>query len=158
MFRDLYSIMVHGETAVGKFSVRGYETDIAVAGFLENPIFGKGKISPKWFTGGFHTFHGYFYPTDVGLIGTLFLFGIIGTILIYSQFIFVAYYFLRIKHKNSIFLQICLYYLLILFIDSISNGYLYLYSAHTLTIVGIVYYYYIREQRASSLLPTRDPI
>ncbi|MEM7163016.1 MAG: O-antigen ligase family protein [Bacteroidota bacterium] len=147
MFEDiLYALSGESNPNVG-MSVRIYETAIANTYVQENPLLGNGKISNYFMEGGFNALFYFFYPTDIGLIGSVFTYGIPGTILLYSQFIFVVYWIRKIKYfKENVFFLATSYYLLILFIDSMSNGYLTLFSSQSISTVAIIFMFYMYDK------------
>lgn len=131
-----------------KVSIRLYELDIALEGIKNNPIQGNGKVSKRWVEGGFNFFHRFFYPSDLGFIGQIFLYGYIGAFVIYSQFLFALYHILKIKRiRKNIFLVTLKFYLLALFLDSLTNGYLTNYAAHAMTVVILIFFFYQQDKQ-----------
>jgi hypothetical protein len=66
------------------------ETIFALQGIAKHPILGNGVLSNQW-QGGAQLQQGeYFYWVDVGSIGVLYVFGILGLILYGSQYWFVV--------------------------------------------------------------------
>lgn len=149
MFGDVFkTITGQANQNLQKVSIRLYELDIALEGIRENPIQGNGKVSKRWVEGGFNFFHKFFYPSDLGFIGQIFLYGYIGAFLIYSQFLFALYHIFKIKTiKKNIFLVTLKFYLLALFLDSLTNGYLTNYAAHAMTVVILIYFFYQKDRQ-----------
>ena len=147
MFEDImYALSGESNPNVG-MSVRIYETAIAKTYVEQNPILGNGKISNYFMEGGFNALFHFFYPTDIGIIGSVFTYGIPGTIVLYSQFIFVVYWIRKVKYfKDNVFFTATSYYLFILFIDSMSNGYLTLFSSQSITTVAIIFIFYMYDK------------
>jgi hypothetical protein len=50
-------------------------------------FWGAGKLSQHW-NEGLKSIFGYFYPTDIGIIGAIFTYGIFGVILMSFQLFF----------------------------------------------------------------------
>lgn len=150
MFQDMFATLTGNEVEVGKESVRVYEMYVA-SKFLNDPmtwIFGCGKISQNWVEGGFNHFYGYFYPSDLGLIGMVFMFGVPGTLLFYGQYGMAAFYIARTKFfKGDVFYLALVFYLLTLFLDGLTNAYLMTYAAQTMIVVALLYYYYQEDQK-----------
>lgn len=147
MFEDLaYAIQGKSNPNVG-MSVRIYETAIANTYVEQNPFLGNGKISNYFLEGGFNYLFFYFYPTDIGLIGSVFTYGIPGTLVLYSQFIFAFVWILRVKYfKNNTFFLAATFYLVILLADSLSNGYLTLFASQSISTVAIIFLFYIYDK------------
>lgn len=62
------------------------ETALAVPYVKEHWIFGNGDISERWSDGYAGVMHGYFYPSDIGVLGVVFVYGAFGLLLFFSQF------------------------------------------------------------------------
>jgi hypothetical protein len=90
-FQDAFTVVFTGETvedasATGRIG----ETIFALQGIAKHPILGNGVLSNQW-QGGAQLQQGeYFYWVDVGSIGVLYVFGILGLILYGSQYWFVV--------------------------------------------------------------------
>ncbi|NND77510.1 MAG: O-antigen ligase family protein [Flavobacteriales bacterium] len=143
MFENM-AYVLSGQTnpEVG-FSVRFYEADIANKYIEKNPFLGNGKLSNAFIEGGFNALFMYFFPSDIGLIGTIFTYGIPGAFILYSQFIFAIYWISKIRYfRKNVFFQSCCFYLLVLFLDSISNGYLTVFAAQTISVIAIIFLFY----------------
>lgn len=149
MFQDIYATLTGNEAEVGKASIRVYEMHI-IQPYLEKVstfLFGCGRISHQWIEGGFTHIYGYFFPTDLGLFGMIFMFGLFGTLLLYGQFLLAFYYIRRTKKalQNPLYLTF-LFYLLTMFLDSLTNAFLVINAAQTMIVVGVLYYFYQIEQ------------
>ena len=153
MFRDIgYALTGEANPDVGQ-SVRIYETQIARSLIEKSPIIGNGKLSNAFIEGGWNALYYYFFPSDIGLIGTVFTYGIPGAIIMYSQFGFAIYWISKVKYfKNNVFFLSCCYYLLVLFIDSLSNGYLTVFAAQSLSTITVIYLFYLFDKRLSANL------
>lgn len=98
------------------------EARLAMPYVKENPMLGNGMLSMQW-EDGYASKMGRFAPSDIGIIGLLFVHGVLGTILIYAQFIF-AYTFTRklAPFQRTVFMQAVSYLLVQIFIDSLATG------------------------------------
>ena len=54
-------------------AVRFVEYNTAIEYILKNPVFGNGFISNQW-KGGYQNIFGYFYPSDIGILGNIFVY------------------------------------------------------------------------------------
>jgi hypothetical protein len=124
-------------------NIRLYELDIAYKYIEKNPLLGSGKVSRQWVYGGYSYFFGYFFITDIGIIGAIFCYGIIGAAILYSQYLFALFFSLKIRYlKNAPFLLACQFGLIAISLDSLTNGYLTIYAAQAFTMSIIIYRYY----------------
>jgi len=147
MFLDALATLPGSFVAKGQESVRLDELRIALENIKERPFFGNGKISGRWVEGGYNHFFGFFYASDVGIFGQVFMYGFVGAFVLYFQFIFAVIYSTKIKHiKRNVFLVALKYFLVALALDSITNGYLTIYAAQSVTAVVLIYYYYQRDR------------
>ena len=148
MFENMVYVLSGQSNPEVGFSVRFYEADIANKYIADNPILGNGKLSNAFMEGGYNALFVYFFPSDIGMIGTIFTYGIPGAVILYSQFIFAGYWISKVKYfRNNVFFQSCCFYLLILFLDSISNGYLTVYAAQTISVIAIIYLFYMFDKQ-----------
>ena len=142
MFWDAISTLIGENKGAGQAKLRNYEAGIVIDQIKEHPILGNGRVSNTWVPGAFDYFYRFFYPSDVGFLGTVFVFGIPGTVLLYSQFFLSLFTIWHSKWMKNSFAIALVFYLLILFLDSLSNGSLIIFSAQTLIPVMCLYYMY----------------
>jgi len=152
MFDDVYYTLI-GEEKPGSQSVtRIYEFNIAKKYVDKNLWVGNGIISNSWLEYGFNSMFIFFYPSDLGVFGQVFIYGLPGTIIIYSQYLFALYFILRIGYKlKSTFYLSLVFYLFSLFLDSLSNGFLTVYAAQTITVMGLIYYIYLDKHNIKNV-------
>lgn len=67
-------------------NARIIQTEIAWPYILTSPIIGTGAVSNEW-NGGYQHMFGYFHPSDLGIIGLAFVYGIIGVALFSVQYV-----------------------------------------------------------------------
>ncbi len=147
MFEDAVATLFGAANAEGEESVRLSEVRIALEYIEKNPWWGNGKVSGQWVEGGYNYFFGYFYASDVGIIGQIFMYGFIGAALLYFQFVLAFNYVMKIKHiKRNVLLVTLKFLLLATLFDSITNGYLTIYAAQSITALALIYYFYERDK------------
>lgn len=147
MFWDAFSTLTGDNHGAGQARLRTYEAGIVVEQIAEHPLLGNGRVSNSWVEGAFDHFYRFFYPGDVGFLGTIFIFGVFGAAALYSQFLLITPIFRNAKWKQgSTFTLGLLFYLLILFVDSLSNGSLVVYSSQT--VIAAMALYFISQQPA----------
>jgi|GEM_PF-6431740 len=103
---------------------RVYSLSVVGTSFDEsslNWIFGTGRLSNQYENGFSAKYSQYFYPEDIGVIGALFLYGII--VLLGYKFIFLRIYkHLRNEYRDDIYIKAMRYFALYFFISSIQTG------------------------------------
>lgn len=147
MFLDVFDTAGKAGSGSLEDNIRLMEVDIAVKGFLDSPLFGNGKVSHYFVPDGYNHFYGFFYTSDVGIFGYLFSSGIIGLILIFTQFILAIKYIRGIKHiKKNVFLVALKFTLLVHALDAVTTEYLTIYAGQTLTMIILIFYFYQQDK------------
>ncbi len=150
MFMDAFATTTGGVSEQGYESIRIYEAGIARQQIEKNPFWGNGSVSQQWVPGGYNYFFRYFYASDVGYLGQIFLYGFLGAAFLYGQYLLALYYILRIRYlTNNVFLSTLKFFLLALALDSITTGYLTVYSAQTVTVVMLLCYFFEMDRKAA---------
>jgi len=146
MFADAFATLLGTANAEGEESVRLNELRIALEHIEKNPLIGNGKVSNQWVEGGYSHFLGFFYASDVGIFGQIFMYGFIGAFLLYFQFLLSLNYALKIRHiKRNVFLVSLKFMMFAIMLDSITNGYLTIYAAQSVTALILIYYFYQKD-------------
>ncbi len=149
MYQNVLFTLLGQETDESSASTRLYEFEKATQYILKNPVFGSGRLSNQW-KGGYERLFGHYYPSDIGVIGVIFLYGVFGLIIINLQYLLAYYYSRKIKHfKNDTFLMACKYFLLFIFIRSVPTASTFVFSAISIIIIFIIYYYCYIERNLS---------
>ena len=100
-FMDAFSVVITGEkTSDASANSRIVESLTAWPYIKENWLMGNGDLSNKW-QGGYDARFGYFHPTDIGILGVLFLYGLLGLLLFSVQFIFAFRYAKRLPRYGG---------------------------------------------------------
>ena len=84
-FSEMFTVLLGEESNDSSSNARIWTTLIVLDYFENHPLslwFGTGRISNQW-NGGYESFFGYFYPADIGLLGGLFINGIIGMLFLF---------------------------------------------------------------------------
>ena len=141
MYRNIFLVVLGQEVDEYSASARLHEFGIAASGIKKNPIFGNGKLSNQW-RGGYEGILGYFYPSDIGLIGAIYLYGVFGFIIFNLQYLLAYYYLKKIKHlKKDTFLMACKYFLFYFFINSLASASTFYFTSISITMIVVIYYY-----------------
>lgn len=151
LYTNASSILTGDSASDASTNLRITESRIALDGFKEHPLMGTGFVSRQW-NGGYNAIYNYFYPSDVGILGNLFIFGIIGTLIYYLLFIF-SYWFSRPLRKNpDVFLITCQYSMVFLFIDMFTVASNIKYIGIIAFFVSMIYYYRFYQNNQSESL------
>ena len=132
-------------------NVRFMESKIALDGFFKHPILGVGFLSTKW-NDGFRSLNKHFYPVDVGILGNLFVYGILGTLVFYIPFYITWRYSRKIKEKNDALLVSSIYVLLFQFADYFTAASNQKFFGVVAVYFGIIYYYRYRKDTIEETL------
>ncbi|MFM2134847.1 MAG: hypothetical protein RL021_247 [Bacteroidota bacterium] len=133
-------------------AIRFIELKTAMNWIQKHPLLGNGFISSQW-EGGWHRILGYFYPVDIGIFGNLFVFGIIGTLLVYVPFLYGFSLSVRVP-TTDVFCKTCSYTLLFFFLTMFFSAVNIRDSPAILFLVCIVYYYRYNTSPDVSLTPS----
>lgn len=118
-------------------------------------IFGNGKWNDNW-EGSPLRLYGRFYPSDLGIVGAYFIYGIFGFLIIQFEYLQALFWIRKVKEKSKDpFFLTLKYYLLFFYIRSIPTGGSYFYpgAGVTAVIVTLIYFYYYRENKTDKNYP-----
>jgi len=148
-FSDAFLVVMSGESGDdASANARIYEIRAATPYIEKNWLFGNGHLSHRW-ENGYESKIGYFFPSDIGLIGVLYKYGIAGLIFFMVQFYFVFKFrrFIPTK-KRSGFILAVEGYLLYMALHSLVTGEFVGYVEVGLLFISILYIEAERIQRA----------
>ncbi len=120
-------------------AIRFMEYNTALEYIARNPVLGNGFISSQW-KGGYQNIFGYFYPVDIGIMGNIFVYGLIGTFIIYLPYYFSMKMSGRISTHN-VFCRSCEYMLLFFFFSMFFSAVNIRDSASVFFLVCLIYYF-----------------
>ncbi len=146
-YGNFVDIIMGEETGEGSADSRLREL-ATMAGFSSQHnlswIFGNGKWSDNWESN--PALVERFYPSDLGLLGSLFVYGVVGFILVHIQFIFV----LRWIQKNettpypTVYAHLK-YFLLYFYLRSIFSGAIFFASGPAITLFFLMLLYHVKK-------------
>lgn len=107
-------------------NARIIQTNIVWPYIDDSPIIGAGVLSNEW-NGGYQQMFGYFHPSDLGIIGLMFTYGIVGILFFWFQYaLFVRITplvnFMSKKVLGNVFLLAIYANLLVMIIASLISG------------------------------------
>ncbi|MEO8086045.1 MAG: O-antigen ligase family protein [Bacteroidota bacterium] len=152
LYQNVLSVFLGETTDEASSAVRFMEFNTALSYIDKNPILGNGFISNQW-NGGWRDLLGYFYPVDIGILGNIFVFGILGTFLLYLPFLFSLHISRAVNSKN-VFFKTCEYMILFFFLSMFFTAVNIRDTSSIMFIVCLLYYfryYYFKD----SVKPTQ---
>lgn len=115
LFTEMFRVLTGAESQEYSANARILESKIVFQYFKAHPLsawLGTGHVSHQW-QGGYQSILGYFYPSDTGVLGGLFLYGIVGLIFILIIPLIISIKTLRkVSDKRDVFI-VALKYLLV---------------------------------------------
>ena len=137
-------LAIDGQDAVDDPSAnaRILQTAIALPLITDNITAGTGSISNRWHEG-YKGLFGYFHPSDLGLIGIVFVYGIAGLSFFSLQYFFTWQFGKKVtgihrSHPESILLLTVLAFQLFLLISSVTTGAYAFYPEQSLFFLAIL--------------------
>ena len=108
---------------------------------------GAGKVSQQW-NDGFISIFGYFHPSDIGALGGLFLYGIIGLIIVFIIPMGLCFKILkRTVEKENVFIISLKYLLVFSFVRAIQGSFYFGVVQYTLPLFVLMAYTELQEKR-----------
>lgn len=139
LYQNVLSVFLGESTDEASSAVRFMEFNTALSYIDKNPILGNGFISNQW-NGGWRDLLGYFYPVDIGILGNIFVFGILGTFLLYLPYLFSLDISRQVNTKN-VFFKTCEYMILFFFLSMFFTAVNIRDTSSIMFIVCLLYYF-----------------
>jgi hypothetical protein len=139
LYQNVFNVFLGESPDEASSAVRFMEFNTALEYIQKNPLLGNGFISNQW-NGGWHDLLGYFYPVDIGILGNIFVFGIIGTLVIYLPYFFSLSMSRSVK-TNNVFFKTCEYMLLFFFLCMFFSAVNIRDSSSIMFLVCLLYYF-----------------
>ncbi len=126
------------------------EVEMVWPDIVNNLALGNGKLSQQW-EGGYLSKVGVFAPSDIGLIGVLYMFGVVGMLVYLLQIIFgIKYYKLIPSENRTTLVEASAVFLIYYFIHSIFTG-AFVYDVYiSLMFVAIINLSYLESKTFSN--------
>jgi hypothetical protein len=139
LYQNVLNVFLGESTDEASSAVRYMEFNTALSYIDKNPMLGNGFISNQW-NGGWRDLLGYFYPVDIGILGNIFVFGLLGTFLIYLPFLFSLNISRAVDSKN-VFFKTCEYMILFFFLSMFFTAVNIRDTSSIMFIVCLLYYF-----------------
>ena len=126
IFLQMFIVLGGSESLDSSSNARIYQSAIVFDYFALNPDsiwWGVGKLSHQW-NDGYQSIFGYFFPSDIGLLGGLFQFGVLGMIFVWLIPVILSIKLIKSVEVTgiSIFIITFQYLLVYYMIKSINTG------------------------------------
>jgi hypothetical protein len=119
LFEDSLSVLQGNKVEDSSANARLVENELAIGYIKENYILGSGVLKPSTQK---EYIDEHFYPTDIGIIGVIFNYGVLGLVILLYQLRIFRNAFIEPITRNSTLVLGTAYYLLFQYIYSIFTG------------------------------------
>ena len=152
MYKQMFKVLTGEITNDSSSNARLFQVLTVFGFFKSNPmlfLFGVGKLSHQW-NAGFRGVLGYFHPTDIGVIGVVFLYGLIGFFVVY---VFPLFKILKLtfklndKKENNCFVLTLKYLLFYIAVSSVLTGNI-VFTPFVYSIPYFILYFYLKEKKS----------
>lgn len=109
-------------------------------------LFGVGELSNQ-FADGYRTYFGYLFPEDLGVFGSIFIFGIFGFLVIHLLPFLYSYKLIKEVRNDNIFIASMVYLLVFEIIRSIPYGSFHFQFQYLMFPISILTYWYNNQER-----------
>jgi hypothetical protein len=124
-FGDMFMVLTGQESDDVSANARIWTSLTVLDYFTSSPLsiwLGTGKVSNQW-NDGYESLFGYFYPSDIGILGGLFLYGVLGIVLlVIIPLVWAVREIKRAKYTTSIFIQAVKYMLIMSILKQVQMG------------------------------------
>ncbi|MBI1192367.1 MAG: hypothetical protein GC205_04240 [Bacteroidetes bacterium] len=141
MYSSYFTVLTGQESEDSSATSRLLQIGVALDFLLSNPdaiVFGAGKVSGNFDVPIMRIVN----PVDIGLVGLIFNHGLVGMVIMYSQFVFAYNFTGKVKFAaNDMFFITLKYYMFMILIQSFFKGPLFYLPGQLIIIVGMLYAY-----------------
>jgi len=141
MYSSYFTVLTGQESEDNSATSRLLQIGVALDFLLSNPdaiVFGAGKVSGNFDVPIMRIVN----PVDIGLVGLIFNHGLVGMVIMYSQFVFAYNFTGKVKFAaNDMFFITLKYYMFMILIQSFFKGPLFYLPGQLIIVVGLLYAY-----------------
>jgi len=117
-------------------------------------IFGTGSISNQW-NEGYNSIYGYFYPSDIGIVGGLFLYGVVGFVfLCLIPFIILIRTIIKVPNESEIFIVVLKYLLIFALLKSLQGVFYFQFVTYVIPLFILLSYIKLQKEHVSKAINT----
>ncbi len=152
MYSSYFTVLTGQESDDNSATSRLIQIGFALDFLLQNPdamFFGAGKVSGNYDVPLMRIVN----PVDIGLLGLIFNHGLVGMVILYSQFVFAYNFIGKVKvAATDMFFLTLKYYMLMILIQSLFKGPLFYLPGQLIVIIGVLYAYRYMDLEQEALL------
>lgn len=149
LFSQLFTVLTGQESHDMSANARIFESLIVFDYFDAHPLsiwFGTGNVSHQW-NDGYDSIFDYFDPSDIGIIGGLFVYGIVGFIFLWLiPFVISVKTIKKVVNKQDTLIVTLKYLLIFLLVGSIQGSLYFSYVGYSIPLFILLAYLKIREK------------
>ncbi len=149
LFVQMFDVLQGKESLDTSANARIFQSEIVYSYFERNPLsifLGTGSISNQW-NHGYESIFGYFYPSDIGLLGGVFVYGMIGMVFIFLIPMIICIKTIRLlPEENKVFIIALKYLLIYTVIKSIQGSFYFGVTGYTIPLFILLAYIALRER------------
>lgn len=115
LFSQMFDVLLGNESRDISANSRIYQLQTVLKYFSQQPfsiLHGIGNISNQW-NYGFQSLFGHFYPTDIGIFGGVFVYGLIGLLSIFVFPLLIVLHIIKKSYNSNNVFTLSLCYLLV---------------------------------------------
>lgn len=144
LFAQMFIVLTSGEESRdASANARIWASLIVFEYFDAHPLsilLGTGSISHQW-NDGYESIFGYFHPSDIGLLGGLFVYGIIGFVFLWIvPFIILVKTIRKVIDKQDVFIVTLKYLLIFVLVGSIQGSFYFSYVGYSIPLFILLAY------------------
>ncbi|VAW48361.1 hypothetical protein MNBD_GAMMA03-392 [hydrothermal vent metagenome] len=148
LFVQMFEVLKGRESLDASANSRIFQSEIVYKYFERNPLsifLGTGSISNQWHNG-YNSIFGRFYPSDIGLLGGLFVYGIIGMIFLCLIPMIVTIRTIRLlSEENNVFIITLKYLLIYMLLKFVQGSFYFGVTGYIIPLFILLAYIKLRE-------------
>lgn len=149
LFMQMFTVLTGEESHDMSANARIWQSLIVLDYFDAHPLsvlLGTGSVSNQW-NDGYELIFGYFHPSDIGLLGGLFVYGIIGFVFLWLvPFIISVKTIKKVVDKQDILIVTLKYLLIFLLVSSIQGSLYFSYVGYSIPLFILLAYLKLQER------------
>lgn len=152
LFAQMFTVLTGEESQDASANARIFQSLIVFEYFDAHPLsiwLGTGSVSNQWHDG-YDSIFGYFYPSDIGLLGGLFVYGVVGFVFLFLfPMIISIKTFRKVTCKQDIFMVAIKYLLIYSLIRSIQGSLYFGFVAYSIPLFILLAYLKMKERTSA---------
>ncbi|MDD5322163.1 MAG: hypothetical protein PHD43_16440 [Methylococcales bacterium] len=149
LFAEMFRVLTGEESQEYSANARLNASQSVLNYFEAHPLsiwLGTGSVSNQW-NDGYKSIFGYFYPSDIGVLGGLFVYGIVGSVFVFLIPLVILIQTLRkVSVKGDIFIISLKYLLVIALVTSIQGSLYFAANMYIITLFVLLAYFKLQER------------